>query len=46
MENVKMKEINAIIKLKETNIFWAKYKNSDVGNCSSKSEGELEILFF
>ena len=40
-----MKEINAINVKKQTiKIFWPKYKNSDVENCSSASEGELEIL--
>ena len=34
------------IKHKETKIFWPKYKNSYVENCSSESEGELEILFY
>ena len=38
-----MKKINAI-STNETNIFWPKYKKSDVQNYSSGCEGELEIL--
>ena len=40
-----MKEIYAINTKKQT-ICWPKFKNSEVENCFSESEGQLEILFY
>ena len=40
-----MKEMYVINTKRNKNIL-PKYKNSDVENCSSESEGELEIVFY